>query len=629
MPKKITDAMTIREVMSEYPQTRRVFDKYGLAHCGGPKGPVESIAFFTKVHSVDRGKLLEELNQVVEGGAIEEEKESADEEPQAEEALYKPFLKASIVLVLTGGCVLGAVALTLLAIKGSFDYDWHFWRAMVQAHGHVQFYGWVGLFIMGIAYHVFPRLKATDLRGRELVGVSFVLMLVGIVVKSVSQVFAENAIAANIMVLASAVELIAVSLFLYVGFSTIKSSELKEYFDKYIVASLVWFWLAAALNVVISIYLSAKGTNVIPGFIDPPYLHIQAMGFIGMMILGISLKTLPLFLGLKFPNQKLSDISFWGLNTGIVMLAISQWFKGLYPSNILDGLFGFAAALEFICAILFVHNLNIFRKREREIEKQGFEKFIPVSYAWFAIAVVMFAVLGIYEAFTGNSAGHALIGSYRHAITVGFISMMIFGMAARMIPTFRGVQLHSIGQLNATFALINIGNALRVVFQGLTFALGAFSFAVMGVSGWLEVTAMALFGYNLWKTMNKTVDIEEEPGIRNDKAVDIREEGLEIEERVEEPLRVAEFQPEPPFAETATAETVMNGELEITASTTVGAVLDKYPHALNFFLSRGFQHLRDPGMRKQIGPRVTLGMACNAHGFDLAEFIAELKEAVS
>lgn len=601
--------------MSEYPQTRRVFDKYGLAHCGGPKGPVESIAFFTKVHSVDAEKLLEELNQVIESGAIEEGKESVDEVPQAEEALYKPFLKAAVVLVLTGGCVLGAVALTLLAIKGSFDYNWRFWRAMVQAHGHAQFYGWVGLFIMGIAYHVFPRLKATDLRRRELVGVSFILMLAGIIVKSVSQVFAENAIAANIMVLASAVELIAVSLFLYVGFSTIKSSELKEYFDKYIAASLVWFWLATASGVVISIYLSVKGSNVIPDSINPPYLHIQAMGFIGMMILGISLKTLPLFLGLKFPNQKLSDISFWGLNAGIVILAISQWFKGLYPSNILDGLFGFAAALEFISAILFVHNLNIFRKPETEVEKGGYGKFITVSYIWFSIAVAMFAVFGIYEAFSGNSAGHALIGSYRHAITVGFISMMIFGMAARMIPTFRGIQLHSISQLNVTFALINIGNTLRVVFQGLTFALGAFSFAVMGVSGWLEVAAIALFGYNIWKTMNKAVELEEEPEIE--------------EERVEEPLRVAEFQPEPPFAETATAETATDGDLEITGSTTVGAVLNKYPHALNFFLSRGFQHLRNPEMRKQIGPRVTLNMACNAHGFDLAEFIAELREAIS
>jgi len=72
----------------------------------------------------------------------------------------------------------------------------------------------------------------------------------------------------------------------------------------------------------------------------------------------------------------------------------------------------------------------------------------------------------------------------------------------------------------------------------------------------------------------------------------------------------------------------VDGNFQITGSTTVGAILEKYPHALSFFLSRGFQHLRDPEMRKQIGPRVTLSMACNAHGFDLTEFIAELKETV-
>ncbi|MEK7786097.1 MAG: hypothetical protein AAB658_11860, partial [Chloroflexota bacterium] len=47
--------------------------------------------------------------------------------------------------------------------------------------------------------------------------------------------------------------------------------------------------------------------------------------------------------------------------------------------------------------------------------------------------------------------------------------------------------------INATFGLVNVGNLFRVGFQALIPVLGLFSYAMMGISGWLEVAALIVF----------------------------------------------------------------------------------------------------------------------------------------
>lgn len=113
----------------------------------------------------------------------------------------------------------------------------------------------------------------------------------------------------------------------------------------------------------------------------------------------------------------------------------------------------------------------------------------------------------LFELATGNSIDHAFIGAYRHAVVIGFISMMIFGYASRIIPVFRGVKLYSIVLSTATFWIINIGNVLRVGSELLVGFFGGSFFLLMGVSGFIEVVAIAFFGYNILKTLAIPVEV--------------------------------------------------------------------------------------------------------------------------
>ena len=49
---KIASSCTIRDLVGQFPNTRSVFDRYGLKGCGGPEGPAESLGFFARAHRV-------------------------------------------------------------------------------------------------------------------------------------------------------------------------------------------------------------------------------------------------------------------------------------------------------------------------------------------------------------------------------------------------------------------------------------------------------------------------------------------------------------------------------------------------------------------------------------------------
>lgn len=97
---------------------------------------------------------------------------------------------------------------------------------------------------------------------------------------------------------------------------------------------------------------------------------------------------------------------------------------------------------------------------------------------------------------------HAYMGAHRHAFTVGFISMMIMGVAARVAPILAGVDGARLSGLWGPFLLITIGNSGRVLLQIGTDFFPNVAYPLVGLTGFLEVTALAWWGIGLWRVMN-------------------------------------------------------------------------------------------------------------------------------
>lgn len=597
---KITPTMTVREVITKHPSAVKVFNKYGLTGCGGRLGPVEPVGFFASVHQVDPDQLLRELNAIVEENQSDGQVQAEATRPEPD--IYRAFVRTAVIIALTVGCGLGAINLAAMAFGRSIGTTW---IAITQAHGHAQIFGWVGLFIMGVAYHVLPRLKATELKGKPLAIASFWLVLGGIVLRLAAQPLATNEPFAAVVVLSALLELVGASFFVYVSLATFAAgAQARDFYDKYIMASASWFWVLAASTLAISVYTAFEGTDVIPSSVDGAYLHIGLMGFVAMMIFGFTLRTVPLFLGLKAPNKKAFDLIFWPLNLAVAVKAVGMFAGNVFSDPLAPRIVEVAGAVELVSIISFVYFLNIFRKPEIDIAEagvdQGYEKYIRTAYAWLLISAIMAFGISIYPALRGEEIGHAYVGAYRHALTVGFISMMILGMASRIIPVFTGTKLYSSTLLLLTFILVNVGNVARVLSQPLAGEFGGIFFVAMGVSGFIEVAGLSLFAYNIWKTM------------------DNKEETLDA------------YVPEEPATESSAplpdADAHAKIKLPIAKHHIVGEIIEAYPAALDVFVKHGFDHLKNETLRKTIAKTVTLETVSQIHSIDLDRLLTELNE---
>jgi Domain of unknown function (DUF1858) len=282
---------------------------------------------------------------------------------------------------------------------------------------------------------------------------------------------------------------------------------------------------------------------------------------------------------------------FWGVNGSIlagIVLFIAAMATGSHWLLLLQWLI---TTVLLAVAIGTPRQYRLFGSVPENEQDRGL-KFIRAAHIWFIIATAMLVFtpiynFAIYMPLTGSQVpfSHAFFGGYRHALTVGFIMMMIVGVSSKVVPTLSGVDVRRANALWPTFLLLNLGNLTRVVSQIATdFYPPAFS--IMGFSGFIEVVGLTLWGYELFANMR---------------------EGKRLER--------------------ATSFTGSDTKrIQLTSQTKVSDVLAHYPQSLRIFLDHGFSPLANPVLRKTMARVVTLDQACRREGVDIDELLIELRE---
>jgi cbb3-type cytochrome oxidase subunit 1 len=124
--------------------------------------------------------------------------------------------------------------------------------------------------------------------------------------------------------------------------------------------------------------------------------------------------------------------------------------------------------------------------------------FLKASLAWLAAGVTLGLAMAVHPAWTVYRAVHL------HMNLLGFVAMMIFGVAYHVIPRFTGHPLHSRRLATLQWWLANVGLATFVAgFIWLPQAMFATRARVLvGVGGVLSAAAAYLFVYNIWRTID-------------------------------------------------------------------------------------------------------------------------------
>ncbi|MBI2876350.1 MAG: NnrS family protein [Candidatus Tectomicrobia bacterium] len=492
---RIHPEMTVREINLRYPACREVFARHGMGGCGGAYGPPEPIDLFARSHRIQLDQLIQELEAAVQANGTRDEGEGRAEDEGTLYGLCQRFVKTAILITLSFGTLWGVILLTQIAWGRSFQAPGY---AEVQAHGHAQFFGWVGLFIMGVAYYVLPKFKDVPFSRLQyrLANLSLGLMATGVAVRAVSQPLADSALFAGLEVVSAAVEWVSVVLFVGISLQIFsRSRSPREFYDPYLLGSLVWFLGMGLMNLILISQAALHLETAIRGPWNSAFLHLTVYGFMANMIFGVSFRVLPNFLVLRQQSERAARLAFWLFNVGVFARAFVPGWAVL--SSLLEG----------IGIVLVVRSLGIFTRPVVQLVipgvDQAFGWFIKAGYGWLLIAGLMVLGGDLYALVSGELLPHAYVGSYRHAITVGFITSLILGVAYRILPIFNGTELYRPGLMRLSFYLLLLGNTLRVVFQAGTLVWGHWPYLLVGVSGYLELSALALFGWNIFQTLRE------------------------------------------------------------------------------------------------------------------------------
>lgn len=569
MHSDIHGQLTIPELLQRYPHLRAVLDRYGLAGCGGPWGPPETLEFFARAHGVDAAQLLAELK---EAASKPELAPLPVAPPTLADRLYKRFFFAGILAVVTVGAGWGAYLLWQIAKNASFTATSIF---AVNAHGQGQIYGWVGLFIFGFAYHAFPRFLQTRLQWAPLAAGSFLLLVTGILLRSLFEPQGKPlAVAGALLQLIAVLAFVAV---VFRTFATTESSRLLPFL--YIRAASLWFLAATAFDAWhVARLVSAGSREQVLAQVatyQAALRDMQIHGVAMLMIFGVAVRLFPTVFSFSEPNQRWFRALFWPLNLGVASESLAFVFFMQTRKPLWAGLAGLGAVLVALGALGLAASLRLFAPAATYDRSH---KFFRASHLWLAVAMVMLLAAPFYFKLSGHGFSHAWYGAARHAITVGFVTLTIMGVAARIIPTLAGLDANSLGKLAVPFALVNTGCFLRVAGQVAT-DFNPDAFVVTGLSGLLEVTGLTLWGLPLAAILL---------GLRQPGALP----------------RLSRLDPDAPVA----------------------AILASFPQAREALLALGFSQLQQPFFLRTVARTISLRQACALRGQDLQAVLSALEQ---
>ena len=457
--------------------------------------------------------------------------------------VHEPFLYAALTIALTAGFGYGTLMVGSIAL-GIIPGAW--WGAVVQAHGHAQLFGWVGLFVLGMGLYFLPRLRGVRLQRAGRVPYAFGLFIGGLVLRVIAQpvlgfnplgeaalrfwqiVWGSSALLelAGIVVIDS---MLRATLRVAKPLTVDAPAYAVEPFAQTVFLSFNFAFVANTLGVWTAI---AQGITTLPVPYDNLVVTLLLYGVVIPMAVVFSVRNLPLFLRLAMPpRQAVRRLAlFYGTALFLVSLPsviavagdlLGQLNRSLLvndtPGLLLDIVQGSGVLALNVCVLIFVWQIDLFRRRPPWIVNRApntrpdldylrkstrarypdageygrFELLIYSAYAWLLVAVAL------------NMAGLAsgLVpwisvpqDAARHALTVGFITLLIFGMSARMAPGFSHKKGLAYPRLVVvTFVLGNIAALLRVVptfFTSSDAALSLWGFS--GLFGWAAVAVLAV-----------------------------------------------------------------------------------------------------------------------------------------
>jgi cbb3-type cytochrome oxidase subunit 1 len=124
--------------------------------------------------------------------------------------------------------------------------------------------------------------------------------------------------------------------------------------------------------------------------------------------------------------------------------------------------------------------------------------FLKASLAWLAFGVTLGVAMAAHPVWTLYRLAHV------HMMLLGFVTMMIFGVAYHVLPRFAGVPLHSRRAAAWHWWISNVGLVGMVIGFVLRVHRPDAGTIVLAGGGALSALGAYVFTYLLWRTLGGT-----------------------------------------------------------------------------------------------------------------------------
>lgn len=416
-------------------------------------------------------------------------------------AVWLPYMRVALGIAVSAGFGLGGLlfAVSALYLPGG---DW--WPAAAQAHGHAQLFGWVGLPICGIGWHFLPRLRGAPHADPRRAALALGLLAVGILVRLLTQPALASGVAGApalrvALVGAGALELAGASVILAAiarlprqgpplagraGFRAIWPL---------VLASFGSFWLALALNLAALVALAASGTSLIAAPLDRATIDLALHGCLLPMAVAMSARLFPLYFRTSPADPR-------ALRAGLALALTGLALRLGGDARQLAAVGGAGRLLQAGGLTLFVLALGVFARRRPLPRPARGPLADPIhlhaltAYTWLLFGAALLGWQGLVDWLPGLTAPPDI---ERHALGAGFLTLLILGVGARLLPGFARLPLRRPGLCWPTLVLGNGAALLRVgPFLPPSFP-AHLADAALPAAGLCGVAALGIFALNL------------------------------------------------------------------------------------------------------------------------------------
>jgi hypothetical protein len=372
-------------------------------------------------------------------------------------------------------------------------------RPSVWAHGYVQVFGFMALFIMGVAYHVLPRFVGGTLQSAKLVPWSFWLQLCGVV--AIACGFFHDGLATRLLwILGSMSLVLAAAFFCTVVQRTLAAgTPAREPFRPWIAAGAWWLVVVSALAMTAAVTGDVTWHRVV--------WTAALSGFISSWIFGVGRRILPIFLGCQPRWTHLEPGVFMSYQVGA-----AAWVVGAWPhpdSAVLDVTRACGAILLLTSVIAYTACLRVLTGAGPLLgcavrsPQDGWQRYVFGSWAWLFAGLALGPGLTVVRIFTGGTEPQLLYDFARHALAFGFAAQMMLGVASRVVPNFTGKPLWSPHARDVAFYLLNASMLVRALEVPIGFGVWPEAWNLIAWSGPMGVLAMLLFAINIVMTVRQ------------------------------------------------------------------------------------------------------------------------------